>query len=176
MTKTNITIICSIVFPIFAIGVIAVLLWVFKEEVMKLWEKLREKCGECIGGEKKVEDVEKSAVDTESHATNNKAEIRKLVVNYGENREKAADDESKLWKEVREGYKEMKGHLTNIENAIRNPESVPKPEIEVDPEKLKKLFQDYNNNPDEGMKEMYKYVEDRDKQSKALKEKQSIEI
>ena len=131
MTKTNITIICSTIIPIFVIGIIAVLLWVFRKEVMELWGKLKEKCGEWIGGGKKVVDVKQNVVETESHATNNKAEIRKLVMNYGENREKAADEIHKNNREMHKGNREIRDGLnkisnlvTDVINAFENPQSI----------------------------------------------------
>ena len=160
MKKENITIICSTVIPIFTIGVIAVLLWVFKKEVMEF-------CKELYGriNNKPVNKCATNICDCNEKFNKTQQEVIDVLNEMNDNN-----------KEIRENSKEIKAHLTNIENAIRNPVSVPKPEIEVDPETLKKLFQDYNNNPDEGMKKMYKYVEDRDEQLNVLKEKQSIEI
>ena len=115
MKKTDITIICSTVIPIFAIGVIAVLLWVFKEEVMKLWGKLKEKCGECIGGEKKVSNA---LDDVEVDANKGKTD----TCDYCENLENTKQGAIKIWgdgcNEIREGYKEMKDDVNNILNIL----------------------------------------------------------
>ena len=103
MTKTNLTIICLTVIPLFAIGVIAVLLWVFKEEVMKLWEKLKEKYGECIGGEKKVsnalDDVEvgsgKGKTDACDYCADTRSQIGELKIVFNDGCDKMIDSTQK---------------------------------------------------------------------------------
>ena len=100
MKKTNITIIYS---TILAIGVIAVLLWVFKEEVMKLWGKLKERYGEWIGGGKEVVDVEKEV------KAFNEIKVGETIFPRS----------IKVLDEMHDNNREMKVHLTNIENALK---------------------------------------------------------
>ena len=118
MTKTNITIICSTIIPIFVIGIIAVLLWVFRKEVMELWGKLKEKCGEWIGGEKKVSNALDDVEVGSGKNVNDKCDYCEEFENAKQGARGALNEIHDINREMIENNKKIKDNVNKILNIL----------------------------------------------------------